>query len=720
MKRFVLVCLALLLPAVATAQDQPIETVDYDVRDLEFPALRDFQAPEPTRVTLDNGLTVLLLEDHELPTISAAARIATGSVYAPADHAGLASITGTVLRTGGTQTISPDSLNLLLENVGAAVETGIGQTSGSAFMSTLSEHIDTVLPLFASVLIDPAFAEEKVSLAKRQQKSAISRRNDNAQQLAFRVFDKIVYGEDSPYARTPEYYTIDRISRADVIDFYNTYFHPNNVILSVWGDFETEAMVAKLREHFGDWPTKAGFEQPTPPTPTANRKASVSVVPRSDVNQSTVLIGHVGELQRDDADYPATIIMNEVLSGGFSGRLFQNVRKDKGLAYSVFGAYTAGYNRPGRFYAGVFTKSGTTVQAANAVLEEVKGMRTDKPTPEEISLAKDSYLNSFVFNFDTEREVLSRLMTYAYYDYPADFLQQTKNKLDAVTADDVQRVAQKYLYPGQSHILVVGNTADFSQDLSTLAPDGAVDTVDVSIPTEPPTAKADAPASAAAMKAGMTQLQAAQKALGGTAYANLQAMRIKQTQAVQSPAGEQKIEVSLLLNMADGTLRAERVLPNGMTVVAVDNGQTMKAKAPGRGVIEMPASMREQRRKQVWYSIPYLMANLDAQGLKAEALGEQTVEGTTYRAVKVTPPKADPMTLYLDPDTNRPMRITYTGMTRQGPMETTTVIDSYKQFGDVMVPAKLVTFRDGSKAATTETTAFVVNPDIAEGTFTLE
>lgn len=217
----------------AAQQEGEIRTADYDVQDLTFPDLRDFEAPEPERVTLDNGMIVYLLEDHELPQVNAVARIGTGSVYEPAKKRGLASITGTVMRTGGTASMSPDSVNVVLENRGATVETSIGETSGSASMSTLSDNVDTVLPVFAEVIRRPAFDEAKLNQAKSRQKSAISRRNDNARQIASREFNKVLYGEDSPYARTPEYYTIDRIERQDLVDFHEQYFHPNNVILSV-------------------------------------------------------------------------------------------------------------------------------------------------------------------------------------------------------------------------------------------------------------------------------------------------------------------------------------------------------------------------------------------------------------------------------------------------------------------------------------------------------
>ena len=149
----------------ASAQETDIQTADYDVTELTYPELRDFDVPEPERVELDNGMTIFLLEDPELPQVNATAQVGVGSVYEPAEKRGLASITGTVMRTGGTESMAPDSLNTVLENIAATVETSIGETSGSAYMSTLSDHVDTVLPIFTEVLRRPAFAEDRVQQA---------------------------------------------------------------------------------------------------------------------------------------------------------------------------------------------------------------------------------------------------------------------------------------------------------------------------------------------------------------------------------------------------------------------------------------------------------------------------------------------------------------------------------------------------------------------------
>ena len=695
----------------ASAQEEEIRTADYDVTKLTYPELRDFEVPEPERVELENGMTIFLLEDSELPQVNAVAQIGVGSVYEPAEKRGLASITGTVMRSGGTESMAPDSLNTVLENIGATVETGIGETSGSAYMSTLSDHVDTVLPVFAEVLRQPAFAQDRLRQAKSRVKSGITRRNDNASSIVSREFDKILYGEDSPYARTPELYTVDRIQQQDLVSFHDQYFHPNNVILSVWGDFDADQMEQRLREQFEDWEAPADFEPPTPPEPDAERAHSVNFVQKSDVNQSNIRMGHPGEITRRSEDYASVQMMNEVLSGGFSGRLFQEVRREKGLAYSVGGAYTAGYNRPGRFYAGIASQSASTVEATNAVMTEVERMRQEPPTDEELGLAKDSYLNSFVFNFDSEREILGRRATYEYYDYPADFLQRTRDAIENVTPQDVLSAAKTYLHPDESHILIVGNGNQFSEDLSTLSQDGSVDTLDISIPREPPSAEQGEMTAAEeeAARAGRTLMADAKEALGGPAFDEIESMRVVTQQQGQSS--------TLIVKLPD-KMRVER---GGLTIAS--DGQTVAMQKGGQ-TRTLPSSMKGRITGQLWRSVPYLMANLDHDNLSLEATGDTTISGTTYRAVRVSPPAGSPYTLHLNAETMRPERLSLeqanprTGAT----VQVTQTFQDYREVSGVQVPFATETVQStaqGEQTISSTIQSLEINVDPPDARFTL-
>ena len=447
-------------------------------KDLVYPELSNLEVPQIKQVTLSSGMKVFLLEDHELPLIRISGRIRSGSIYESSDKVGLASIVGDVMRTGGTLTRTGDEIDEELEHIAASVETSIGLDSGFASMSVLKEDLDIGLSVLADILMNPSFPEDKIELAKIEQRSAISRRNDNVHSIAFREFKKLIYGPESVYARYPEYGTVDGIIRQDLVEFHGEFFHPNNVMLAVSGDFDTSFMIKKIEEVFREWkPQEIQF--PEISVVDYQFRQTVSVVQKDDTNQTNIYMGHIGGLM-NDPDYFPLVLMNRVLGIGFTSRLFREVRSRQGLAYSVFGTFSAEFDHPGLFYVGCQTKSETTVRAIRAMIEQIWKMTQDEIKDEELEGARESYLNSFIFKFDSKREIANRLMTYAYYGYPLEFLQMTKEKIKKVTKADILRVARKHLKPDYLQILAVGRTQDFDQSLSTL---GIVKEIDVTIPT---------------------------------------------------------------------------------------------------------------------------------------------------------------------------------------------------------------------------------------------
>jgi predicted Zn-dependent peptidase len=451
-----------------------------DIDKLKFPKLGEIKVPDIERITLDNGIRLYLVEDKSLPLFNVSVRVNCGSYLEPEDKIGLASICGTVMRTGGTAKWTGDEIDELLEGVGGSVETYIGVLSGGASVNVLSEYTDLGLEVLAEVLRRPVFDEDKIELAKVQERSAIARRNDDPQQIAFREFKKIIYGPNSPYARHPEYATINAITRDDLVEFHRKYFHPQNLQIAIWGDFDKKALLDMIKKYFGDWPKEG---EPVPPPPQVDYKFQTKVyyIDKPDVNQSNIVLGHIGGLVTDE-DYAARIVMNNILGGSFGSRLFNSVRSREGLAYAVFGVYSANIAYPGIFYNFASTKSETTVKTIQEIIKEIHRMQTDPPDENEMRMGKDGYLNSFVFKFDTKAEVVKRLMTYDFYGLPEDFVFQEKENVEKVTPDDVITAAKKNLHPDALQILVVGKGDDFDAPLDALGL-GPVDTIDITIPT---------------------------------------------------------------------------------------------------------------------------------------------------------------------------------------------------------------------------------------------
>ncbi|AFY42944.1 pitrilysin family protein [Nostoc sp. PCC 7107] len=449
--------------------------------ELKLPALPAVKLPKYERFVLQNGLVVYLVEDHELPLVSGSALLRTGSRWEPGEKIGLAGLTGAVMRTGGTKKHSPDELNEILEQRAASVETSIGEGSGNASFDALSENLETVFGLFAEVLREPVFAQNQLDLAKTQAKGGIARRNDDPNSIASREFKKLVYGKASPYARTVEYATLDQINRDDLVQFYQQYFHPNNMILGIVGDFDSKKMRSLIQAKLGNWQRNPKITQPKLPEVAAANQGGVFFVNQPQLTQSSVLIGHLGG-RFDSPDYAPLDVLNGVLNG-FGGRLFNEVRSRQGLAYSVYGYWSPRFDYPGMFLAGGQTRSDATVQFVKSLQTEIKRIQAQPVTAKELAFAKESTLNSFVFNFQDPGQTLSRLMRYEYYGYPSDFLFRYQKAVAATTAADVQRVAKQYLKPENLVTLVVGNQTTIKPPLTGLAKQ--VTPIDVTIPGSP-------------------------------------------------------------------------------------------------------------------------------------------------------------------------------------------------------------------------------------------
>ncbi len=446
---------------------------------LKFPPLPAFQPQQPTRIQLANGMVIFLQPDHELPLISVTARIRGGAISEPAPKVGLVGLYGDVWRTGGTKSKTGDQMDDFLEARAAKIETGDGSDSTSISLNCLKADFDPVFEMYLDLLHNPEFRADKLELAKEQMYTGIARRNDDVGSIVDRESTDLAYGKDNPYARDAEYATVFAVQREDLLNWHQQYVYPNNIILGVAGDFDPKAMEAKLRQTFDSW--AKGPQAKDPEIKFAEAKPGYYFVQKSDVNQSSIAMVDLG-IRRDNPDYFAVSVMNEIFGGGFSSRLFNNVRAAKGLAYSVGGGVGSSFSHPGMTEIEMQTKSATTVVGIQALYEEIDNMQQKAPDATELKRAKDQILNSFIFRFDTPGKVLREKMAYEFYHYPLDFLERYRSEIEKVTADQVTAVTRKYLQKDKLAVLVVGNDTEFDKSLSSLGP---VTKVDISIPPPP-------------------------------------------------------------------------------------------------------------------------------------------------------------------------------------------------------------------------------------------
>lgn len=674
--------LVVLLAATASAQTEVRRTaVLPSYKELKFPPLPPVKIPEPATFTLPNGMKVYLLEEHELPIVSGVALIRTGNLFDPPDKRGLAEITGEVLRSGGTKAKSGDEIDVQLEDVAASVESQIAETDGTLNFSTLRENTDQVLSVFKDFLVSAEFRDDKVELAKTQTRSAIARRNDEANAIASREFDSIVYGRDTPYGWEIEYADIDNIHREDCLNFYKRYYFPANIMLAVYGDFQTADMKQKLTRLFADWTTQ---QPPVPKFPEVRKKPApgVYLAAKTDVTQTFFAVGHLGGVLRDK-DYPALEVAAEILGGGFSSRLFQRVRTKLGYAYNISAGWGANYDHPGLFEISGSTQSAHTVDTLKAAREELERIRTTEVADAELKTAKDTVLNGFVFRFDRASKTLNRLLMYEYFGYPKDFIFQYQKAIAAVTKADVLRAAQKYFRPQDLTIVAVGNPKDFGTPLSGL---GKVQMIDLTIP-EPK--KATAAADPASLASGKQQLQRMQQALGGAEKLDSVNDSLELAEVAINTGGSPMKVRQTNSYLKPETMRQDLELPFGKQSVFYSGGSGWLSSP--QGVQNLPAPVVKQVQGQLFRELSTLALS--------DRIPDRTVSSSGDNSLEISDKNGNQVGIELDPSSGLPAKLTYPSASMNGP---TMVIEEFSDWRDVAgvkMPFKASITQGGKKFA---------------------
>ncbi|MBI3472886.1 MAG: insulinase family protein [Candidatus Solibacter usitatus] len=659
----------------AAAPPRPAGAQSY--KDLKFPALRQVEIPKVDTHTLPNGMRLYLLENHELPTVNGFALVRTGNLFDPPDKVGLAQITGTVMRTGGTTQETGDALNEKLENIAASVESSIGESSGRVSFSALKENADEVLAVFKDILTSPEFRADKLELAKTQSRSSISRRNDDPHGIAAREFDSIVYGRDNSYGWRMDYQHVNRIAREDLIAFYKRYFFPSNLMLAVYGDFSGAEMKAKLEKLFAGW---TATQPAVPPFPKISAKpaAGVFLAEKADVNQTFFEIGHLGGLL-NDKDFAALEVMGDILGGGFRSRLFERVRTKLGYAYSISADWGADYEHPGLFQVSGSTKSLSTSETFQVIEEEIARLRDSEVTGEELKDAKDTVLNGFVFNFDTRSKTLNRLLNYEYFGYPKDFIFQYQKAVAAVTKADILRVARERLKPKELTFVAVGKPQDFGKPLDTLG--RPVVKIDLTIPeAKVEAAKADA----ASLAKGKALLQRVQQAVGGAErLAGVKnVMQVVEIQLAPEAGGLKVKQTNRW--MAPNLFRQEMELPFGK-VASFSDGATGWMKTP-QGEGPLPGQALKQAQGELFRAFPRLLLSDRDPDRTVNLAGEGVVEisGKDGNVARLTVDSA-----------GLPAKVTYLGP--QGEVEE--AWSDFQEEGGLKLPRKTTVSQGGRKFA---------------------
>jgi len=410
--------------------------------------------PLGKRIQLENGMILLLSEKHEIPMVTVNMAIKAGNTAVPEDKAGLSSIVASLL-TQGTASRTASQISSEIDFIGGSLSTGGGDDFATASLRVLKKDIRTGFDLLSDVLMHPVFEQKEIDRKVKSTLAEIQRQKEEPNIVANEAFEKAIYGGHA-YGRTGDDVAayLQKLTRQDILDFYRARYSPNNVIIAVVGDVTEREIVALLKEYFKGW---KGSNQPLPASvaPPAIDRTVIMKIDKK-ITQANIDMGHIG-IKRENPDFYAVMVMNYILGGGgFSSRMMDNIRDNKGLAYDVHSGFAA-EKETGAFEVSIQTKNESANEVIAEALKELRRMQTDLVSEKELADAKAYLTGSFPLRMDTSAKIAGMLASIEIYNLGLDYPQQFPGLINAVTREDIQRVAKKYLTPDKMVIVVVAD-----------------------------------------------------------------------------------------------------------------------------------------------------------------------------------------------------------------------------------------------------------------------
>lgn len=429
-------------------------------------AAGSFRLPAWVERKLGNGVRLYAMEYHELPLVDLEVVVAAGAALDPPGREGLADLVADLLRKG-TATRSAREIADAVDFAGGSLSASADQDAARVSAEFLSRDADLALDLLLETLTRPAFAPEEVDRIRSETINELKAVRENPGLLASRRFIELLYG-DHPYGHPNPGWekTVGAITTEDVRRFYQSHYTPDNTIVVAVGDFKAEEMLGRLESRFSSWSGRAAARREVP-EPEAPAARAVYLVDKPDATQSQIRIGGIG-IRRTDPDYPVLHVANTILGGGFTSRLVEEIRVNRGLSYGASSRfYPLVQNGP--FLINTFTKNETTLQTVKVALEVLEGFRRDGPKEDEMDKARKYLKGAFAISHQSPDSLADALGDIAFYGLPRDYYDTYLDRIAGVTAADVRRVLPRFPFD-RALIVVLGQAGAVRKDLETLGP----------------------------------------------------------------------------------------------------------------------------------------------------------------------------------------------------------------------------------------------------------
>jgi zinc protease len=429
--------------------------------------------PKAQEATLSNGLRVVLLENHRVPTFTMQMVVLSGGLSDPSDYHGLAQFTAALLREG-TATRKSKDIAEQMDTLGATLAANAGLSSFTSTITTagLAENFDQTLDIFTDVVRNPKFPQEEVDKYKQRQIAQLAFQRSIPQFLAAERFQRAIYGEHPAGMIVPPTSSLKRITSADLAGFHSTYYRPNNSMLTIVGDVTMKEIMPKLEKAFGDW-QKGDVPQTKIPAAPDQGTMKIQLIDRPGSVQTVLQLGNLG-IERTNEDYFAVLVMNQILGGGPAARLFLNLREKNGYTYGAYSNF-GGSKFRGTVVSSSEVRTDVTEGAMREFMYELKRIREEKVSPTELENAKRAIIGSFALSLEQPNALLQNIVTQKLYDLPANYWDTYPQIVSGITAEDVQRAAQRYVNLANLQIVAVG---DATKAREVLAKYGNVEVYD--------------------------------------------------------------------------------------------------------------------------------------------------------------------------------------------------------------------------------------------------